>query len=113
MSAKQGKHWVTEPHAYIEPKIGQSGYAAIPAITVAQIFRETVRKHASRNAIAAKVKVNGVLSESWRFWTYQQYWDECVSFAKSLIHLKVTNFKARVSYIHHSSTLHVISCKIC
>jgi long-subunit acyl-CoA synthetase (AMP-forming) len=34
-----------------------------------------------------------VLSKDWKFWTYNQYWDECMMFAKTLVHMKVANFK--------------------
>jgi hypothetical protein len=53
-----GVHWVTEPNAYLEPKIGKSGYAAMPPKTVIQVFQDTVRKHGGENAMAVKVKVN-------------------------------------------------------
>jgi len=85
------KHWVTEPHEYIEPILG-AGYGGLPPKTIIQVFNETVRKHGSRNALAVKLKVNGKLSDTWKFWTYQQYWDDCVLFAKALIHLKLPNY---------------------
>lgn len=53
-----GVHWVTEPNAYLEPKIGKTGYAAQPPKTVIQTFQDTVRKHGNENAMAAKLKVN-------------------------------------------------------
>ena len=53
-----GIHWVTEPNAYLEPKIGKTGYAAQPPKTVIQTFQDTVRKHGNENAMAAKLKVN-------------------------------------------------------
>lgn len=58
-----------------------------------KIFRSTVEKHGQRNAMAAKVKVGGVVSADWKYWTFQQYWDECVTFAKALLYLKVDPFK--------------------
>ena len=33
------------------------------------------------------------MTENWKYWTFQQYWDECVVFAKALVHLKVDRFK--------------------
>lgn len=53
-----GVHWVTEPNAYLEPKIGKSGFAAKAPKTVIQAFQETVQKHGHQNAMAAKLKVN-------------------------------------------------------
>ena len=53
-----GVHWTTEPNGYLEPKIGKSGFAALPPKTVIQAFQDTVRKHGGEKAMAAKVKVN-------------------------------------------------------
>lgn len=53
-----GVHWVTEPNAYLEPKIGKSGFAAKAPKTVIQAFQETVQKHGNQNAMACKLKVN-------------------------------------------------------
>jgi hypothetical protein len=53
-----GVHWVTEPNAYLEPKIGKTGFAALPPKTVIQAFQDTVRKHGNQKAMAAKLKVN-------------------------------------------------------
>lgn len=55
-----GTHWVTEPNGYIEPKIGRSGIASIPAKTVIQVFQETVRKHGDKKALCAKPPVSVV-----------------------------------------------------
>lgn len=33
-----------------------------------------------------------MLPRSWRTWSWQQYYDECTAFAKTLIHLKVASF---------------------
>jgi hypothetical protein len=53
-----GVHWVTEPNAYLEPKLGKSGTAAFPTRTVIECFQETVRKHGNCKALAGKVIVN-------------------------------------------------------
>jgi hypothetical protein len=53
-----GKHWVTEPSAYIEPKIGKSGFASIEAKTVVEVFKECVAKHGDRKALFLKRAVN-------------------------------------------------------
>jgi hypothetical protein len=49
-----GTHWTTEPNGYLEPKIGKSGQAAVPAKTVIEIFQQTVAKHGTRNALYLK-----------------------------------------------------------
>mmetsp|Transcript_28982 Transcript_28982/g.57851 ORF Transcript_28982/g.57851 Transcript_28982/m.57851 type:complete len:661 (-) Transcript_28982:143-2125(-) len=88
-----GAHWVTEPDAQINIKIDQSGFGSIAAKTIVQVFRETVRKHGDRNAMAFKAKVDGKVSEQWKFWTFKQYWDDCITFGKALVHLKVDPYK--------------------
>ena len=62
-------HWATQPSANLEPKIGESGFASVPPKTIVEEFQAIVKKHGTRNALAAKVKINGVLSDSWTFWT--------------------------------------------
>lgn len=51
--------YVCRPDGYLEPKIGSSGLAAVPAKTVIEQFEETVAKHGSRNAMALKRPVDG------------------------------------------------------
>ena len=34
-----------------------------------------------------------VLPTEWKIWTWQDYWNDCDKFAKSLVHLKVSTFK--------------------
>jgi hypothetical protein len=53
-----GKHWVTEPNGYLEPKIGASGFAATPAKTIVEIFQQTVAKHGDKKALFLKRAVN-------------------------------------------------------
>jgi long-chain-fatty-acid--CoA ligase ACSBG len=36
-----------------------------------------------------KKKINGVLEREWKYWTWQEYWNDCAKFAKSLISLDV------------------------
>lgn len=51
-----GKHWVTEPNGYLEPVIDKSGEGAKKAMTVTQVFADTVAKHGSKSAMALKRK---------------------------------------------------------
>lgn len=83
------KTWITDPNDYLEPLIASSGAASIPAITVTDFFKETVRKHGNRPAVQYKTKANGVLSPDWTVLTWEQYFNAATSFAKSLIHLGV------------------------
>ena len=54
----RGKCWVTEPDQELEPKIGQSGFASVPAVTIVDALRLTVAKHGNCNALASQTKVD-------------------------------------------------------
>ena len=89
-----GTHWVTDPTGYLEPKIGTSGFAAQPAKTIIEVFQECIAKHADKKALYLKRPVNGVLPATWNhIWSWQEYYDDCCKFAKTLIHLDVAAFK--------------------
>ena len=66
--------------------------AAYPPKTVVQVFQDTLAKHGSERAMAQKKKVNGVMGD-WKYWTWQDYWNDCFRFAKTLVHLNVDMFK--------------------
>ena len=50
--------WTTEPDAYLEPKLTESGAGAITPKTCIQVFQETVAKHGTRPALHLKRPVN-------------------------------------------------------
>mmetsp|Transcript_5029 Transcript_5029/g.7686 ORF Transcript_5029/g.7686 Transcript_5029/m.7686 type:complete len:660 (+) Transcript_5029:95-2074(+) len=85
-------HCTTEPNVCLDIKVGDSGAAAYPPKTIVQVFQDTLAKHGSEKALAHKQKVDGVLGD-WKYWTWQDYWNDCFRFAKSLIHLNVDMFK--------------------
>lgn len=85
--------WTTEPDGYLEPKVGGSRAASIPARTVVQAIEDTVSKYGSRPAMGLKRPVNGVIPTEWQIWTWQDYVSDCKRFAKSLIKLDVSAFK--------------------
>lgn len=58
--------YTTVPDGYIEPKIGSSGVASLPAKTVIQQFEDIVAKHGTKNAMALKRPVGGKV----RIWNY-------------------------------------------
>ena len=53
-----GKCWVTEPDAYIEPVIGQTGFAAVPPTTVIDVFQSCVAKHGDKKALFLRRTIN-------------------------------------------------------
>eukprot|EP01038_Epipyxis_sp_PR26KG_P016834 gene16834-23050_t len=90
-----GKHWVTQPDGYLEPQVIVTKAAASswPAKTVIQVFHDTVQTFGERNALAVKKPVNGKVPSDWKYWTYRQYWDDCMKFARTLVYLKVGQFQ--------------------
>jgi len=52
--AIETKNYTTIPTGYREPAIGETGFAAIPAKTIIEVFGSTVDKHGGRNALALK-----------------------------------------------------------
>jgi long-chain-fatty-acid--CoA ligase ACSBG len=85
--------WVTEPNGYLEPQLDASGFGSVIPKTVIELFQETVKKHGHRNAIGYKLKKSNKSVGDWRFWTYKDYWAQCMRFAKSLVFLKIESFK--------------------
>ena len=51
--------FTTVPDGYLEPTIGTSGVAALPAKTVIEQFEETVSRFSDRPAMGLKRPVNG------------------------------------------------------
>ena len=88
------QYWVTEPDAEIQIRMG-TGYASKPAKTVMDVFKETVTKHGGEPALGLKraAKVGGLVPENWKIWTYKEYYDDCIAFAKTLLFLKVDKHK--------------------
>ena len=84
--------WVTAADACVDIKLG-TGMAAYEPKTVVEVFKATVAKHGSRPAMQVKIPVDGKVPDDWKVWTWQQYWDDCIKFAKSLVFLNVNAFK--------------------
>jgi len=97
MSSADGRFWTSRPDGYIEPAIAATGFASLPARTVIQQLKDTRTKHGGCNAMAVKritgknEKGHNILS-NWQFWTWNQYYDDCCRFAKSILKLGFTKF---------------------
>jgi hypothetical protein len=48
----------TEPDQLVTLRMGESGAAAVPPLTIVEVFLNTVQKHGHRSAIAQKKKIN-------------------------------------------------------
>lgn len=87
------KRTATEPNERVDIQLSPRGFGALTPRTVIDVFRDTVQKHGPRPALCYKRPVNGRLPEEYSTITYNQYWNECMRFAKSLVHLEVAAFK--------------------
>ena len=88
--ATSGKHWVTEPTGFLEPKIEAAGEASAKPKTCIEVFRDTKTRHGDRPALALKKKpLGGTIPKEWQIWTWTDYWNDSRKFAKALHHLKV------------------------
>lgn len=48
----------TEPDKCVQIRLGESGAAAVPPLTIVETFLNTVQKHGQRAALAQKKKIN-------------------------------------------------------
>eukprot|EP01006_Ploeotia_vitrea_P029919 TRINITY_DN62381_c0_g2_i1.p1 TRINITY_DN62381_c0_g2~~TRINITY_DN62381_c0_g2_i1.p1 ORF type:complete len:650 (+),score=8.69 TRINITY_DN62381_c0_g2_i1:69-2018(+) len=85
--------YAIEPNAYLEPQVGSTGQAATRPLTVTEVFRSTVEKHGDRPCLHLKRPVDGVIPKEWKVWTWNEYYKDCIKFAKAMVHLKVSPFK--------------------
>ena len=92
-STAPGKYWTTRPDERVDIRMGTEGNAARPPQTFIDVFRERVREHGDRPAVKCKEKVNGQVCDKWKTWTWKEYWDDCNSFAKSLMKLDIQMHK--------------------
>ena len=91
--------YVTNGCDEIQVRVGSSGAAAEAPKTVMDVFKSTVAKHGSKMAMR---------SADGKELTYTQYYNECRTFAKSLISLDVQPFDG-VNVIGYNSTEYIIS----
>jgi long-subunit acyl-CoA synthetase (AMP-forming) len=69
------------------------GIGARPPKTFIEVFRNTVSEHGQLDALKCKEKVDGQVTDTWKTWSWQDYWNDSTSFAKSLIKLDIKMHK--------------------
>jgi len=81
------------PTDILEPQMEAQGEGALPPRTVISMFRESVEKNGDKVALALKRKgTNGVIPTMWKYWTYTEYWSDCIAFGKALLALNVEKY---------------------
>ncbi len=89
----RGTRWVTNPTDVLEPIVSATGFGAEKPETVIELFNRTKVNHGSKTAMGLKRAVNGVVPAQWKLWTWAEYYNDCLAFAKTLVHLNVDNYK--------------------
>jgi len=79
-----GTIWATTPDANLEIRYNSSKFGSLPARTICDVFKDTVRQYGNDEALFFKKTKEDT---QWKVWTYQQYYDDCVRFGKSLLAL--------------------------
>ena len=80
---KKGVTWVTDPTHLLEPKVAESGPASYTPVTIIEVFKDTLQKHGHRNALYVE------RNHKWITWTWSEYYNDCMKFAKYLHYLQV------------------------
>jgi len=78
-----GTYWATDINSYLEPKISSSGQGSIPAITIFDMLKTNVQKNPNKPALSFKREEAG----SFEVWSWGDYYEQIMKFAKSLIAL--------------------------
>lgn len=84
--APADKLWTTHSDGAVKLRMEESGLAAIPPLTVHQVFLQTVQKWGDRLALG--VKQNG----QWQTISYREYYQDCRKAAKSFLKLGLERY---------------------
>ena len=79
----KGFHWATDVNAELPIKIRKEGPGSEKPTTIPEYFTQQVKASAARNALF--VERDGKILQ----WTWQQYYDDVMKFAKALVKLQV------------------------
>ncbi|CAM9570957.1 unnamed protein product, partial [Ectocarpus fasciculatus] len=73
--------FTSDPTDVVDPVVEPGGAGSLAPRTVGSLFREAVQTHGSKLALCHKPR----LDTPWKTWTYAQYWEDCVLFAKAVL----------------------------
>jgi len=97
--ATSGRWWVTEPNG-IAPERPSAPGDNSPRLTVMEVFRNTVKEFAHKPAlnwmelpdVSGAELDKAIARGTWHSWTWRQYYDECMAFARSLVAIDFAPF---------------------
>lgn len=89
------KYWTTDPTEEIPIRMSATGFGSTTPVTVIDLFKTTLSKHANEPAMGLKraATMDGPVPETWKMWTWQDYYNDCMKFAQALISLNVDKYK--------------------
>mmetsp|Transcript_24945 Transcript_24945/g.34928 ORF Transcript_24945/g.34928 Transcript_24945/m.34928 type:complete len:654 (+) Transcript_24945:87-2048(+) len=76
------KFWTTDPSEDVPIRYGKDGLAALPAQTAIQALQGTVKRYGNKLFLSQRKDANTV-----RRWTWQEYYDSTMRFARACIHI--------------------------
>uniref|UniRef100_A0A7S2UWN0 AMP-dependent synthetase/ligase domain-containing protein n=1 Tax=Fibrocapsa japonica TaxID=94617 RepID=A0A7S2UWN0_9STRA len=84
-----GKTWTTDPKAELQPNLAETGLAANAPMVLFDFFRQSVKDFGDQPALFFKNISPGGDAASTPFssYTWNEYYNQCITFAKALISL--------------------------
>ena len=71
--------WSCDPSVGVTLRIGSSGAVAETPETILDVFHRTLGENGDKLALSVK------RAGRWKQWTYQQYYEDCITVAKAFI----------------------------
>lgn len=106
-SSSPNDYWTTEPSEGVKLRVEEKGAASEPPFTIIDMFRKTVDKFGSTQAINVKK------TDIWHHWTYEKYFDNCQTLAKAFIEVMHPSMLKLLSYNSCNTWLLLIILVVC
>jgi long-chain-fatty-acid--CoA ligase ACSBG len=100
----EGPFWTSDRTAECKIRLATSGVASKPSATIPETFRALLAEKGSKPALRAErplppydKKIHKRVPppmpfESWKTWTYQEYYDECIRVARGFVKLGLERY---------------------
>jgi long-chain-fatty-acid--CoA ligase ACSBG len=94
--------WATDPRVELPVLVGKEGKAALPPITVSELWNQLLPE------LGPKPAINDKINGKWVTQTYQQYYDNCIRFAQGMVRLGISQ-RSAVSILGYNQSNWLIS----